>query len=356
MANNTREGIVLDTLFERIKNIEADLDPEKTGKVFNVLGDIFPSNQLEKMLREMYTNNLTEKAILERIVKSVDIEHFQKITSSALEGLAKRDCNLIKQLGKHIEMKERRFAPESIEEFFLAAASKVGIYPKQVGKDSDIFRIGKIPNSLWSIGDRLESKFGKLGREYKQVVFNKDTLKDNPTLEWVTPGHPLFETVREAIEVKSQDNLRAGAIFYDLHRSQPVMLNVFSGSITDGKGNVLHKKLFVIESDFNGNIILRQPTIFLDLISTEQNIKPLDTSNLPSKQQLEQKLITEALQPLLEEVKAEKLKEVDTITTHIEISLKTIIDRENCKLYQVRSISYKPLLLFLATNDNKLSL
>ncbi|MBR8828506.1 MAG: DUF3883 domain-containing protein [Gomphosphaeria aponina SAG 52.96 = DSM 107014] len=335
VADNTREGRVLDKLFERIRNIESDLDPERTGKVFNVLGDIFPSNQLEKMLREMYAKNLTEQAIVDRIIKSVDIEHFQKITSSALEGLAKRDCNLIKQLGKHIEMKERRLAPESIEEFFLAAAPLVGLSPKQVGKDSHIFRIGKVHRTLWSIGDKLESKFGKLGREYKQVVFNKDILKENPTVEWVTPGHPLFETVREAIEAKSQDNLRAGAVFYDLHRSEPIMLDVFSGSITDGRGNVLHKKLFVVESDLSGDITLRQPTIFLDLISTEKDVQPLEASNLPPKQQLEQKLITEALEPLLEEVRAEKLKEVNTITRHIEISLKTIIDRENCKLVEL---------------------
>jgi len=252
-----------------------------------------------------------------------------------LEGLAKRDCNLIKQIGKHIEMKEGRLAPESIEEFFLAAATYVGISPKQVGKDSHIFRIGKVPRTLWSIGDKLESKFGKLGREYKQVVFNKDILKDNPTLEWVTPGHPLFETVREAINAKSQDNLRAGAIFYDLHRCEPVMLDVFSGSITDGRGNILHKKLFVTESDLNDSITLRQPTIFLDLIPTDKDIQPLDPSNLPNKQQLEQKLVKEALEPLLEEVKGEKLKEVNTITRHIEISLKTIIDKENCKLVEL---------------------
>lgn len=336
VANNTREGRVLDKLLERIKNIEADLDPEKTGKIFNVLGDIFPSNQLEKMLREMYIRNLTEQAIVERIIKSVDIEQFRRITSSALEGLAKRDCNLIKQLDKHIEMKERRLAPESIEEFFLAAAPLVGIFPKEIGKDSHIFRIGKLPRSLWSIGDKLESRFGKLGREYKQVVFNRDLLKDNPTLEWVTPGHPLFETVREAIEAKSQDHLRAGAIFYDLHRCEPVMLDIFSGSIKDGRGNVIHKRLLITESDLQGNITLRQPTIFLDLIPTDtQTIQPLATSNLPTKVQLEQKLITEALQPLLAEVKAEKLKEINTITRHIEISLNTIIDRENRKLVEL---------------------
>ena len=38
---------------DRIRQIEDDLDPKQTGKVFNVLGDVFPANQLERMLRDM---------------------------------------------------------------------------------------------------------------------------------------------------------------------------------------------------------------------------------------------------------------------------------------------------------------
>ena len=54
VSTNTREGRVLQKLFQRLKAIEEDLDPHHTGKIFNVLGDIFPSNQLEKMVRDMY--------------------------------------------------------------------------------------------------------------------------------------------------------------------------------------------------------------------------------------------------------------------------------------------------------------
>src|SRR5271166_216299 len=52
VAVNTREGRVLQKLLERLQAIEEDLDPKRTGKVFNVLGDVFPANQLEKMIRE----------------------------------------------------------------------------------------------------------------------------------------------------------------------------------------------------------------------------------------------------------------------------------------------------------------
>ena len=78
VSTNTREGRVLQKLFERIQAIEDDLDPHRTGKVFNVLGDVFPANQLEKMIRDMYAHNqMTEEIIKHRIVEEVDIDPFR---------------------------------------------------------------------------------------------------------------------------------------------------------------------------------------------------------------------------------------------------------------------------------------
>ncbi len=50
VATNTREGRVLAKALRALQQIEDDLDPKRTGKVFNVLGDVFPANQLERML------------------------------------------------------------------------------------------------------------------------------------------------------------------------------------------------------------------------------------------------------------------------------------------------------------------
>ena len=162
VSTNTREGRVLQKLFERIKKIEDDLDPKRMGTVFNVLGDVFSANQLEKMLRDMYARNLTEDVIKSRIVEQVDTDRFRKIAHSALEGLAKRELNLSAILGKSAEAKERRLVPEVVEDFFLQAAPLTGIYPKEIQKDKHVFRIGRIPRTLWPVGELLESFRGLL--------------------------------------------------------------------------------------------------------------------------------------------------------------------------------------------------
>ena len=146
---NTREGRVLHKLFERVRAIEDDLDPERTGKVFNVLGEVFPANQLERMIRDMYAGNqMTEQLIKDRIVTQVDTEHFRRITNSTLEGLAKKDLNLSAIIGKSIEAKERRLVPEVIEDFFVQAAPLADLNPSETANDSHTYRVGKVSKRL----------------------------------------------------------------------------------------------------------------------------------------------------------------------------------------------------------------
>jgi superfamily II DNA or RNA helicase len=330
VASNTREGRVLQKLFERIQAIEADLDPEHTGKVFNVIGNILPSNWLEKMLRDMYARNLSAQVITDRIVTEVDATNFRKIADSTLEGLAKRELDLSKLVGKTAEARENRLVPESVEDFFLKAAPLAGIHPKEVKKSTHQYQIGRTPRHLWSIGERIESQFGKLGREYKQIVFDKEALKEDPTLEWVTPGHPLFESVRHSVLEQVETDLRHGAIFYDVNRDEPALLDVFSSGITDGRGHTIRRKLFVVETGANGAMSISQPTIFLDLALAADGASapPIDP---PDKAIAEQYLLQQSLQPFLAQVSAERGKEVETISNHLEISLNTIIDRVQCQ-------------------------
>jgi superfamily II DNA or RNA helicase len=327
VSTNTREGRVLEKLFERLQQIEEDLDPKRTGKVFNVLGDVFPANQLERMLRDMYARNLTEEVIKDRIVKEVDTARLQRITASALEGLAMRELNLSAIVGKSEEAKERRLVPEVIEEFFVQAAPLAGMTPRADRQQRHVYRLGRVPRLLWPYGARLEPRCGKLGREYKQIVFDKALLTLEPTLEWVTPGHPLFESLRAMVHDMVQSDLHRGAVFYDLHRPDPARLEVFSADIRDGRGHVLHKRLCVIQTTMDGTMTVRQPTVFLDLSLAPQGTPVPDSPARPGREQAETVLYEQALTPLLQAERTQRTKDVQTIVTHMEISLHTIIDR-----------------------------
>ena len=331
VSSNTREGKVFQKLFDRIEQIELDLDPNKTGKVFNVLGDVFPANQIERWLREMYTRNQTLDSIESRIVENVDTERMRQITESTLEGLAKRELNLSAIVGRSEEAKERRLVPEVIEDFFLEAAPFAGIGPKPTQKDGHVYRVGRLPRSVMPLGNELEPRYGRLGREYSQIVFDKEELKENATLEWVTPGHPLFECVRVFVERNVRDDLAHGVVFYDLQSATPYHLDVFSAEVRDGRSNVLHKRLFVVEQAADGAMRVRQPTVFLDLAIAPQETPAPQGATEPEISAMEAVLYRDALAPLLQEVRDQRDGEIQRITEHMDISLNAVIDRAQCQ-------------------------
>jgi len=81
VALNTREGRVLQKLYERLSEIRKELG---TDHVFDVVGEVFPSNLLEKLFREMYAKRTDLPNIEARIVRDVDADRFRKITNSTL--------------------------------------------------------------------------------------------------------------------------------------------------------------------------------------------------------------------------------------------------------------------------------
>ncbi|MGI5837736.1 MAG: DEAD/DEAH box helicase, partial [Chloroflexota bacterium] len=329
VAINTREGQVLQKLLDRLKEIRTELG---TDQVFDVVGEVFPSNGLEKLFRDLYARKIDVPNIEARIVRDISPEHFKRITQSTLEGLAKKELNLAAIVGKSVEARERRLVPEVVEDFFVKAARLVVMLPKATAKESHIYRIGKVPRSLLSVGDQLEPRFGRLGREYPRVAFNKALLTDDPTLEWVTPGHPLFEVVRTEVERKATEDLRRGAVFYDLERTEPVLLDVFGASIKDGRGRTLHRRLFVVETGANGEMSLRQPTIFLQIAPAIPHPATPNIEGMPTRERAEQFIVEQALGPFLEEVEAERRREVATVREHVTISLEALIHRQNQQL------------------------
>ena len=329
VAVNTREGRVLQKLLSRLLEIKNELGSDK---VFDVVGEVFPSNLLEKLFRDMYAQRLSAPSIEERIVREINPERFREITESTLEGLAKRELNLGALIGKSAEAKERRLVPEVIEDFFVAAGPVAGVRPAAQRGKPHVYRIGKIPKTLGALGEELEPRVGRLGKTYQRVTFDKAQLRDDPTLEWVTPGHPLFEVVRADVRERVSDDMRRGAVFFDLHSAQPYRIDVFGASIRDGRANTLHRKLFVIRTDVDGALSVRQPTILLDVIPAPNGTEAPESPALPNRQVVEQALLDKALMPFLTKVSEQRARENQRVHEHMEISLGELIHRQNLQL------------------------
>ncbi len=84
---------------------------------------------------------------------------------------------------------------------------------------------------------------------------------------------------------------------------------------------MLHRRVFLVQTEMNGAMSVRQPTLFLDIAPAASSAAPPDDGGLPDLGRAEHALVENALQPFLVEIAVQREREIATIAKHVEISL-----------------------------------
>ena len=327
-AQNTVEGKVLHKLLEKLQAIRDALNDDA---VFNVVGEVLPSNQIERLLRDFYAGKLSANDIEARLEVEVREEDFRKICQSALEGLAKRNLNLPMLVERRALAQERRIVPETVARFFEVGAKESGLNLSPLSDLERAFKVGRIPTQLFDQCRAKDWRLPPLARNYDRVCFDRNTLSADARLEWVTPGHPLFEAVRRQVWQNTQSQLRQGVVFYELEREQPALLELFGAAVADGTGSVLHRRIFLVETNSDGTRRLRDAAYALDLIVPDKQPQLLPT--LPVDDSRAQTFLFEkALQPFLAEIAGERAHELDLIERSVRTCFEELIAKRDAVL------------------------
>jgi SNF2 family DNA or RNA helicase len=318
VATNTIEGHVLRRLLEKLQEIRNALDDDA---VFNVVGEVLPAAHIEKVLRDYYSGRLGEADLEDRLLRDVDDSRFRAICQNALEGLAAKKLNLDMLIERRARAQEKRVVPETIARFIREAADHVPFTLKPVQKVPHAFDPARTPTVLRRYESDPDWKLAKLVDRYPRCSTDRETAEEHH-LEWVTPGHPLFESIRRHTLLVSRPELAKGACFYSLSHDKPARLDFYRARVVDGLGRTVHERLFAVELNEQGDVKPHEPSILIDLIPAPRpDILPPITS-LPEATAW---LNEQALQPFLEEVRAERQTEVQRIANHIELSLTELL-------------------------------
>jgi hypothetical protein len=115
----------------------------------------------------------------------------------------------------------------------------------------------------------------------------------------------------------------------------------FAASIKDGRDHQLHRRLFAVQATADGSLAIKQPTILLDLALAPKGTPVQSIPELPEREAAEHFLITEALNPFLDEARRQRLREIATIASHLEISLNELIHRQNLRMADLHEQSQR---------------
>jgi len=331
VATNTIEGRVLQRLLEKLQEIRNALDDDA---VFNVVGEILPAAHVERVLRDYYAGKLGDADLEDRLLHNVDEGRFRAICHNALEGLAAKRLNLEMLIERRARAQERRVVPETIARFLSDTAGYANFGLKPVARFPHAFDPGKTPTVLRRYERDPDWRLPALAAKYPRLSTDRDTAEEHH-LEWVTPGHPLFEAMRRHTLHSAQDDLKKGACFYSLAYDAPSRVDFYRARVVDGLGHVVHERLFALELAEGRDPRLREPALLGDLIPAPSPC-PLPEGegggegSLPQVAALPEAaswLQQNALMQFLSDVREERLDEVERVAEHVELSLTELLQR-----------------------------
>jgi superfamily II DNA or RNA helicase len=320
VATNTIEGKVLQRLLEKLQEIRDALEDDA---VFNVVGEVLPAAHVERVLRDYYAGRLGDADLEERLLRDVDEKQFRAICQNALEGLASKKLNLEMLIERRARAQERRVVPETIARFVREAAEFVPWTLKLVPSVPHAFEPARTPSVLRRYEKEPGWKLAALADRYPRCSTDRDTA-ESEKLEWVTPGHPLFEAVRRHTHTQALDVLAKGATFHSLQHEHPARIDYYRARIVDGLGQVVHERLFAVEIAEGGEPRLQEPGLLGNFAPASVPAQQPPAAFLPEATSW---LHANALAPFLDDTRKERLTEVDRVSAHVELSLTELLQR-----------------------------
>lgn len=320
VATNTIEGRVLQRLHEKLQEIRNALDDDA---VFNVVGEVLPAAHVERVLRDYYAGKLGDADLEERLLHDVDEKQFRAICQNALEGLASKKLNLEMLIERRARAQERRVVPETIARFLREAAEFVPLTLKAIPSVPHAFEPSRTPLILRRYEKDQDWKLPTLADRYPRCSTDREAA-ETEKLEWVTPGHPLFEAIRRHTHARALDVLGTGATFHSLQHEKPARIDFYRARVVDGLGQVVHERLFAVECSEDGEPRLQEPGLLGNFAPADPPTEMPVVATLPEATTW---LHEHALAPFLEETRRDRLSEVDRVSIHVEVSLTELLQR-----------------------------
>ncbi|GJQ27846.1 MAG: helicase [Phycisphaerae bacterium] len=321
VATNTIEGRVLQRLLEKLQEIRNALDDDA---VFNVVGEVLPAAQIERVLRDYYAGKLGDADLEDRLLHNVDEGRFRAICQNALEGLASKKLNLEMLIERRARAQERRVVPETIARFLSESAGYVSLQLKPVAALPHTFDAVRTPAHLRQYERDADWRLPPLATRYPRLSTQREVAEENH-LEWVTPGHPLFEAVRRHTLHLAGEAFTKGACFDSLAHEAPARIDFYRARVVDGLGQIMHERLFAVELADGSAPLLREPSALGDLVPAPQ--VPASLPPIASAPEASDWLYENALKPFLDEVRDERMTEIERVGRHVELSLTELLHK-----------------------------
>jgi hypothetical protein len=261
------------------------------GQVFDVLGKVtFDNRPLRELLMEAirYGDRPDVRARLFQIVENaLERDKLRELIEERALAHDSMDASKVRRVRETMERIEaRRLQPHFIEAYFLAAFQELGGNVRE--REPRRYEITHVPAILRQ-RDRQTGIGDPILVRYERVTFEKHLIAvpGKPIAEFISPGHPLLQTVSDVTLERHRDLLKRGAVLVDDREDAPgprallCLEHAIQDARTDRAGNrrVVSRQMQFVEIDPQGQCRPAGYAPYLDY-------RPLKDEELPALQRL----------------------------------------------------------------------
>ncbi|ERT08622.1 DEAD/DEAH box helicase family protein [Lyngbya aestuarii BL J] len=337
VAVNTVEGRVLEKLLKKLDEIRAAMN----DRVFDVIGQLLQLNDIrfEELVRQATYSQADEDEAIAQIDR-LSPERLKDLEQATGLALATSHVDFsrvrLKTQTQDFRSEERRLMPRYVEEFFKRACEYLHLN-LEVRADG-LWRIPYLKEEFRSNTLEAVRRLGTPEKYYPKLTFYKEQLEAavHQDGEFLSPGHCLFASIAERLDYQLAE--RVGyrcATFVDADAQAPYRIHFFcveiQGQTTQGREQTLRARLCAVAEYQSGSFVLVATDCLHDLAPadppTTDVLKPLAPTE---QQQVERWLKVKVQMTMMDEVRAQRQRELDIRRDYLAQAMEAAIREAQC--------------------------
>lgn len=280
VANNTKEGAVLERLLKKLDIIRTGIGDDR---VYDVIQDVLENVNLEAIINSVFNGRETalndflaqDDEQLKLKFKEKIAEQKNKLAHSTVDF---RDARNLKE-----NSDEKRLQPIYIRLFFEKAFKYIGGAFTEVR--NSIYRIDKLPDD---VAHTLKTEYNIYADSIRQIKFCFDkqifldyqNIGDLGTVHYINPGNQLFDSIIKVVRNRFREDMLRGTILVSPDDKEDYFAFFVKSQIVDNReskreDSIADERLMMVYRTGDGNFHLTSPAKFLDLHAPTDFAKPI---------------------------------------------------------------------------------
>ena len=203
----------------------------------------------------------------------------------------------------------------------------------------------------------LAARYGQPANEYLRFTFDIEELK-RTGIEFVGPGHALFEALSHLTLTRFRDDLEQGAIFLDPDNRREGLIWLIEATINDGHGAVVGQQLFAVYQSADGATLESlQPSVFLDfgIPDAAVHVPEAVIALINARGRVLGWSIQNLFAPYRQQVSERRIGEIEIIRRYLRESFDVLIARSDGMLmdYEHKQTTGKDMRIKIAEEERR---